>query len=79
MTDRDGAAEPLWFLFNFSQTPLPPLILPYQSFSVTYPVSTCSSCLVGMPAQPIKFDSAQLAHQSNITLPPPDDDGDPYD
>jgi phospholipase C len=36
---RDSFEPPLWYMFNFAQTPLPPLFL--ASTGVVYPLSSC--------------------------------------
>ena len=40
LTSRDATVRPLWYMFNFTQSPRPPLILPTTQLAV-YPLSSC--------------------------------------
>jgi len=42
LTARDASDAPLWYMFNFAQPPLEPLILPSHSLA-TYPWQSCVS------------------------------------
>jgi phospholipase C len=77
LTNRDTLAPPLWYMFNFKQTPIKPLFLPYATFSATYPISSCKVCKIG--TFPVHFNVARISRQSSAPLPPPNDEGDPYD
>jgi phospholipase C len=77
LSKRDALAPPLWYMFNFKQKPVQPLFMPYNNFSATYPISSCHVCKTGY--HPVKFNVAQISRQSNAPLPPPNDEGDPYD
>lgn len=43
LTSRDASQASLFYMLDFTQTPLQPLILPLSSLA-TYPYQTCSSC-----------------------------------
>jgi phospholipase C len=66
LTNRDSSQTPLWYMFNFKQTPLNPLILPDHSLSV-YPPSQCVSqniCYYG-------YNSGTIVPQTKFNLPSP--------
>ena len=68
----------LFYMFNFSQTPLKPLILP-SNVLATYPLSSCSLCKIGFGLQPTVVQNPPAYPQGTPWLGPPDDEGDPYD
>jgi phospholipase C len=78
LTDRDADEAPLWYMFNFNQKPLAPLLLPTNTLA-TYPIQSCTLCRVGFGLQPVTV-------RDPPPLPPipswnatPDSQGDPYD
>jgi phospholipase C len=55
LTNRDNADAPLWYMFDFKQTPLPPLLMPDNALGV-YPVQSCVSdglCRIGYNQVPV--------------------------
>lgn len=69
LTDRDGlflSTKGLFYMFDFKQTPLSPLILPSNVLG-TYPYSTCSTCRYGTNISPYSSPSPP-------TYPIPNDD-----
>jgi phospholipase C len=75
LTQRDAAEASLFYMLNFAQTPLPPLILPTSSLA-TYPYQTCSTCkfAVSMPIHlaPIPASVIQIGNY-NYTINGDDD------
>ncbi|MHB8567184.1 MAG: phospholipase C [Nitrososphaerales archaeon] len=70
LSHRDAAEPPLWYMFNFEQTPLQPLILPTSSLAV-YPYSTCLNqglCQISS-ASPLNTQAAyaHILSHSNFT------------
>ena len=55
LTDRDGNEPNLFYMLNFAQTPLPPLLL--SSTGVTYPLGSCPTACT---FSPITFGSQNL-------------------
>lgn len=81
LTNRDGRDAPLFYMFNFSQKPLPPLILP-QNALASYPLASCADCRIGFGMQPIIVKDPphyQIVSVGSSYLPTPNDEGDPYD
>ncbi len=62
LTDRDGYEPNLFYMLNFSQKPLPPLIL--ASSGVTYPISSC-------PPSACSYSPDSTYVQSSIFQPGP--------
>jgi phospholipase C len=52
---RDSFEPPLWYMFNFVQTPLPPLFL--ASTGVVYPLSSCTAACTHVATAPLVFNS----------------------
>ncbi len=79
ITFRDQLESPLWYMFDFSQTPLQPLIMSTTSLA-TYPLSSCKTCVYGIASTirpPVTL--GLISDSSNGTLPTANDEGDPYD
>jgi Phosphoesterase family len=65
---RDGTNSPLWYLFNFNQVPIPPLVVP-NNMLPTYPLSTCSVCHFAFaPAQTLPIPQSWQP-DTNATYP----------
>jgi phospholipase C len=77
---RDATVGDLFYMFNFSQPPLSPLILPSNTLA-SYPLSTCTTCQYGVNLVP--YQASAGIHfpplQTNGTCIPVDDEGDPCD
>jgi phospholipase C len=71
---------PLWWMFNFSQPLLPPLILPTGSLA-TYPISSCTVCSTSISASQYEQIMSAKIPIANIDWAnvPVDDQGDPFD
>jgi phospholipase C len=80
MGARDAAVGSLFYMFNFSQTPMKPLILPKNTLA-TYPLSTCTVCRYGSASLPYSASVGIVIPQVNATYPclGPDQIGDPCD
>ena len=78
LTQRDASVGDLFYMFNFTQTPLAPLILPSKSVAV-YPLSSCSLCYIRtntISTSLIPFIPPQTGPTQACT---PDELGDPCD
>ncbi len=67
LTSRDGSESNLFYMLNFNQTPLKPLVL--GSSGVTYPLSSCpaSACTysaVNIPANATVYNSNTVINES---------------
>lgn len=79
--DNPALVYNLFYMFNFLQKPLKPLILPNNALAV-YPYSTCISkglCKTGSGLQPIIVKNAPPIGTLPAYTGPVDQEGDPYD
>jgi phospholipase C len=83
LTLRDGNDKPLWYMFNFSQPPRAPLLLPTNMLA-SYPLSSClgNLCKTGFGQTPISVTNpptypASVMNSSSLWQP--NYEGDPYD
>jgi phospholipase C len=78
LTNRDGVDAPLWYMFNFKQAPLPPLLLPSNALAV-YPVSSCLNsglCRQGPNQSPVYLANPPVYPQPSGNSDTWDDPGD---
>jgi phospholipase C len=80
LTSRDSTVGDLLWMFDFNQTPIPPLILPTNVLA-TYPVSTCSICSFSSKAAPYTSPNGLVLPQANDSsfCSPVNAEGDPCD
>jgi phospholipase C len=79
---RDATVGDLMYMFDFSQTPRPPLILPTNTLA-TYPLASCTVCSYGVLTQPFVSSHPLILPRANDTSPwgcvATDAEGDPCD
>jgi phospholipase C len=79
---RDASVEDLWYMFDFAQEPLTPLILPSNVLAI-YPLSTCATCGYGSTAMPYvsshPLPNNDLPANDSTGCTPVDSEGDPCD
>jgi phospholipase C len=78
---RDANEYSLFYMMNFTQPPLPPLIVPYNSLAI-YPPSSClAQKICSQTPSPIsQIQNTSAYPQPSLTnLPTPNAEGDPYD
>ena len=67
LTSRDAGEASLFYMLNFSQSPLPPLILPTTTLA-TYPLSSCIVCTFGTVNAPVHYAPPPVHSPINSTL-----------
>jgi len=80
LTSRDSTVGDLLWMFNFGQTPIPPLILP-SNVLATYPPSSCTVCSFSSSSTPYTSPHGLVLPQANDSTlcSPVDAEGDPCD